>query len=251
MAEVNINEINAKGDVDFDQAVDSDTLIAGAGGIVAGGNIEDSALNTGRNSGIMAGDDVDLEDSVVGDGNTQINDSDVGAFAARGNATNIAGENINMGSGDLLDVDTAGGDAQIVNGDGNQTFGDIDVDSSGSDGPSNFVFGTGNSANALEDNSTNIRDSFNTDNSIDDSFNTRIDDSFNTKTIDTDVTETNIDDSFNETNEDNDLTRLDFESNFEDNSVFQDNDRFEASLDIDNNDVDVFDSDDNDIDVGE
>ena len=54
MAEVNINEINSDGNVDFDQAVDSDTLIAGAGGVVAGGNISDAAVNTGRNSGILA-----------------------------------------------------------------------------------------------------------------------------------------------------------------------------------------------------
>jgi hypothetical protein len=250
MAEVNINEITSDGDVDFDQAVDSDTLIASGGGVVANGDIEDSAVNTGRNDGILAGEDVDLEDSTVGDGNLNIENSDVGAFALGGDASNIQGENVNLGRGDLIDVDTDGGDAQLVNGDGNQVFGDIDVDAEGADGPSNFVFGNNNDANALEDNSTTVEDSFNTDNSTEDSFNTAIDDSFNTREIDTDVTEVNVDDSFNETTEDNDLTRLDFESSFEDNSVTEDNDSFEAALDVEATEVDVA-GDDNDLDIDE
>lgn len=233
MAEVNINEIDAGGDVDLDQMIHSDTLVAGAGGIVAGGDISDSALNTGRNSGIMSGDDVDLEDSVVGNGNTQINDSDVGAFSGRGDATNVQGENVNMGRGDLIDVDTDGGDAQLVNGNNNTTAGDIDFD--GGDGPTNFALGDGNHQSALQDNSTTVEDSFNTDNSIDDSFNSRFDDSFNSETIDTDVTETHFDDSFNNVSEDNDLTKLDFESNFEDNSVVEDNDSFSAALETNEN----------------
>ncbi|MFN0029450.1 MAG: hypothetical protein ACKV2O_20030 [Acidimicrobiales bacterium] len=248
MAEVNINEINAKGDVDFDQAIDSDTLIAGAGGVAVGGSISDSALNTGRNSGILAGDDVDLDDSIVGDGNTQLNDSDVGAFAARGDATNISGENVNTGSGTLTDVDTRGGDAQVVNGNGNDLVGDVDANFEGADGPINFTVGDNNRSNALEDNSTNIDDSFNTDNSIEDSFNTDFRDSFNTRVTDTDVTETHLIDSFNTTTEDNDLTKLDFESNFEDNSVFEDNDQFSAELDVEKTDVDIS-GDDNEVDV--
>ena len=250
MAEVNINEITAEGDVDLDQTIDSDTLIAGAGGIVANGGISGSALNTGRNDGIMAGDDVELDHSAVGDGNTQISDSDVGAFSGRGDATNITGENINMGRGDLVDVDTGGGDAQVVNGNGNQTFGDIDVDADGA-APSNFVFGNGNDANALQDNSTTIEDSFNTDNSVEDSFNSTVEDSFNTLTEDNDTTELSVDDSFNTVTEDNDITSFDLESTFEDNSIFEDNDSFAASLDVETTEVDLLDSDDNDIDVGE
>ena len=248
MAEVNINEINSDGNVDFDQAVDSDTLIAGAGGVVAGGNISDAAVNTGRNSGILSGGNVDLEDSVVGDGNTQINDSDVGAFAARGNATNVAGENVNMGRGDLIDLDTRGGDAQLVNGNANEVTGDVDVDFGNASGPTNFTLGDNNRSSALQDNSTTIEDSFNTDNSVDDSFNTQFEDSFNSRITDTDVTETNIDDSFNTSSEDNDLTKLDFESNFEDNSVFQDNDTFSSELDVDQTAVDVA-GNDNDLDL--
>ncbi len=239
MAEVNINEITSDGNVDFDQAIDSDTLIAGAGGVVAGGNISNAAVNTGRNSGILGGGDVDLDDSIVGDGNTQLNDSDVGAFAGRGNATNIAGENVNTGSGVLNDVDTRGGDAQVVNGSGNELVGDVDADFSGAEGPVNFSLGDNNRSSALQDNSTNIDDSFNTDNSIDDSFNTEFEDSFNTRVTDTDVTETHFADSFNTTTEDNDLTKLDFESNFENKSVFEDNDTFSAELDVEQTTVDV------------
>ena len=249
MAEVNINEITAEGDVDLDQTIDSDTLIAGAGGIVANGGISGSALNTGRNDGIMAGDDVDLDHSAVGDGNTQISDSDVGAFSGRGDATNITGENINMGRGDLLDVDTGGGDAQVVNGNGNQTFGDIDVDADGA-APSNFVFGNGNDANALQDNSTTIEDSFNTDNSVEDSGNLSIDDSFNTVTEDNDTTELSIDDSGNFFSEDNDLTTFDFEQTFEDNSVFEDNDSTTLEAELDVTDVELDDADGNDLDLG-
>ncbi len=207
MKNVTITDISGD-DVEFDQTIDSDEVIAASGGIAVNGSVDGSVFNTGRNSGIMAGDDVDLDHSTVGNGNTQISDSTVGAFSGRGDATNIQGENVNMGSGDLLDIDTDGGDAQVVNGNGNQTFGDIDVESDG-DGPSNFVFGNGNDANALQDNSTTIEDSFNTDNSVEDSFNSSIEDSGNTLIEDNDTTTLSVDDSFNTVTEDNDTTTFD------------------------------------------
>ena len=248
MKNVTITEISGS-DVDFDQRIDSDEVTALAGGVAINGSVSDSAINTGYNSGIMAGDDVDLSNSTVGNGNVQFNDSTVGAFAQRGSATNIEGENVNMGRGDLIDVDTDGGDAQVVNGNGNKTFGDIDVDASNSDGPANFVFGDRNSANALEDNSTNIEDSFNTDNSVEDSFNTNVEDSFNTKVEDNDTQSTTLQDSFNTDIEDNDTQLTTLEYTYEDNSRYEDNDSWKAELDFSKVDVDLHHADGNDLDL--
>ena len=157
MKNVTITDITSKEDVVFEQDIDTDTVIAGAGGVAVNGNMSDSAVNTGINKGIMAGDDVDLDDSIVGDGNTQINDSDVGAFAGRGNATNIEGENVNTGSGDLFDVDSRG-DAQVVTGNQNDVTGDVEFHADDVDGPVNFAVGDDNRQSALEDNSLNVED---------------------------------------------------------------------------------------------
>jgi hypothetical protein len=157
MKNVTITDITSKGDVDFDQDVDTDTVIAGAGGIAVNGPVSGSAFNTGVNTGIMAGDDVDMEDSIVGNHNTQLNDSEVGAFADHGNATNVQGENVNMGSGDLIDVDS-GGDAQVVTGNFNHVMGDVDVDAAGSDGPINVAVGEDIRQQAHEDNSFTLED---------------------------------------------------------------------------------------------
>ena len=177
MKNVTPTEINAKGDVDFDLDVDTDTVTAGARGVAVNGNVSGSVINTGSNSGVMAGDDVDLEDSVVGNGNTQINDSTVGAFSARGNATNIQGENVNTGSGDLIDVDSEG-DAQVVTGNRNQVAGDTDIDVSDSDGPINLAVGDDIRQNALEDNSVyeEDNDTFRSDTNISERFSESFDD---------------------------------------------------------------------------
>ena len=58
------------------------------GAVVVGGNIEDSAVNTGVVDGVQAGGDVDIDDSVVGDQNTVIDDNE-GTIAVGGDATNI------------------------------------------------------------------------------------------------------------------------------------------------------------------
>ena len=177
MKNVTPTEINAKGDVDFDLDLDTDTVTAGARGAAVNGNVSGSVINTGSNSGVMAGDDVDLEDSIVGNGNTQINDSSVGAFSGRGNATNISGENVNTGSGDLIDVD-AEGDAQVVTGNHNEVTGAVDLAVSDSDGPINFAVGDDVRQTAIEDNSFTLEDNDNTreDFSLDQRFSSTFDD---------------------------------------------------------------------------
>ena len=236
MANNTVTEISGE-DVDFDQDIDTDTITASRGGIAVNGDVEDSAFNTGVNSGIMAGDDVDLDESVVGNGNTQFNDSTVGAFSARGNATNVNGQNVNMGSGDLIDVD-AQGDAQVANGNGNRFQGDVDVDLDEVDGPINLAFGDRNSQNALEDNSTTIEDSFNTDNSTNDSFNERFEDSFNTSVEDNDSFSERVQDSFNTHVEDNDTSNWDWDQRSESHQSIEDNDSFEQHVELQDSDDD-------------
>ena len=248
MKNVTITEISGS-DVDFDQTIDSDEVTALAGGIAVNGSVSDSAFNTGRNSGIMSGDDTTLENSTVGNDNVQFNDSTVGAFAQGGSATNIQGENLNLSSGDLINVDTDGGDAQLINGNGNQTFGDIAVDAQGADGPINAVFGNGNHTSAVEDNSSTTKGSFNTDNSVEDSFNTKLEDSFNESYQDNDTSSTTVKDSFNESYEDNDTSILDWKASYEDNSTHEDNDSFSAHAEVDVTDVDLWHAMDNDIDI--
>ena len=68
-----VTEINARGDVDFDLAVENETVIADDGAVAVGGNVEESAINTGVNTGVIAGDDVGLSDSIIGDDNLQAN----------------------------------------------------------------------------------------------------------------------------------------------------------------------------------
>jgi hypothetical protein len=103
------------------------------GGIVVDGNVDDSALNSGRVQGILAGDDVDADGVVVGDGNTQLDDVNAGAFALGGDAINA------------------------------------DVDADDVDGNFNLAIGEDIGQQALQDNSVeedfDFDRSFNTDNS--------------------------------------------------------------------------------------
>jgi hypothetical protein len=247
MADPTTTEINAWGDVDFDQDIDTETVAASSRGIAIDGDVDDSAFNSGTNTGIVAGDDVDLDDSIVGNGNTQINDSTVGAFAAHGSATNAQGGNVLLGSGDLVDIDSEG-DAQAVTGNGNDVMGDVDVDLDDTDGPVNLAFGDGNHQNALEDNSTTYEDSFNEDHSIEDSYNTAYDDSFNTVSEDNDTTSIEYDDSFNSHYEDNDTSSYDWASESSYESSYEDNDSYQADVDMDDNAVDIW-GDENDVDL--
>lgn len=59
------------------------------GAVVAGGDINDSAVNTGDFDGVQAGGDTNVEGSVVGGGNTAVVDSEVDALAIGGDATSI------------------------------------------------------------------------------------------------------------------------------------------------------------------
>ena len=245
MKNVTITELNSTGDVYFDQDIDSNTVIASAGGVAVNGDVDESAFNTGVNTGIMAGDDVDLEDSIVGNGNTQMNDSTIGAFAAHGSALNAQGENVLVGSGDLVDID-AEGDAQAVTGNGNDVMGDATVDLHNVDGPVNMAFGDGNHQQAVEDNSTTYEDSFNYDASTDGSYNTLVEDSFNEHYEDNDTTETSWHDSFNESYDDSDTTTWDWSSEEHESSSYQDDDTYTLAAEVEDNEVDVW-GDDNDV----
>ena len=200
-----ITQIEAAGDVDFDQKVENHTTTALKGGVAVDGDVEDSVINTGVNRGVIAGDDADLEDSIVGDDNMQVNDSEVGALSGRGNATNLEGENINAGSGDLVDVD-ADGDAQVATGHGNQLTDDVELDLRDTDGPVDVAIGDRNAQRAVEDDSTRTEDSFNRDASTDGSHNVAVEDSFDTTTSDDDTTSTTVEGSMNRESIDDDTT---------------------------------------------
>jgi len=81
---VNTNNVVHDGGVLDQRIVQSDD-----GAIAVGGDVEDSAVNTGVVDGIQAGGDVDAEDSIVGDGNTAVIDSEIDAFAQGGDAVSI------------------------------------------------------------------------------------------------------------------------------------------------------------------
>ncbi len=59
------------------------------GAVVTGGDINDSAVNTGDLDGVQAGGDIDVDDSVVGGDNTAVIDSEVDALAIDGDAISI------------------------------------------------------------------------------------------------------------------------------------------------------------------
>jgi hypothetical protein len=65
-----------------------DQNVAEDGGIVIDGNVDDSAINSGRVQGVLAGDDANVDHLIVGDDNVQVDDVNAGAFALGGDATN-------------------------------------------------------------------------------------------------------------------------------------------------------------------
>jgi hypothetical protein len=85
------SDIDARGkfvNIEDNDDTTSESNVADDGGIVVDGDVSDSALNSGRVQGILAGDDVDADGVIVGDGNTQLDDVNADAFAIGGDATN-------------------------------------------------------------------------------------------------------------------------------------------------------------------
>lgn len=162
-------EVNAKGDVkNVDINVSPTNTTATQGGVAAAGDIDDSAVNTGSVEGVQnAGDgEVDAEDAVIGDKNTVVKDSDVGAIAVGGDAenTDIDGKNVVVGDGELNNSEVEG-DGTAVAGKGNDTAGDTDVDVDDVDGPVNVAAGDDNEQGAAEQDTT-VVDQSQTDNSV-------------------------------------------------------------------------------------
>jgi hypothetical protein len=147
--------INATGDVHFDQKVDNTNVVTGSHGVAVNGSASDVAVNTGKNTGVVAGGDVHLEDSVVGNHNTQVNDSTAGAVSGHGEATNVTGDQVNTGSGDLVHAE-ADGSAQVATGNNNKLTGAADVSFDKAHGPSNVAVGENVSQNGAQDNSAHV-----------------------------------------------------------------------------------------------
>ncbi len=247
-------DITAFGDVtqDFDNDVvtgdgnalggDGSQVNSGAGAVQAGDDIEDSTIATGPVGGSVTGD---VEDSIVGDGNTAVIDSEIDGAVAFGEGDAIDAENVAQGGSTIIeDVD---GDVNANTGDGNQNVvddstleesvvgggtvqsNDIDIDA---DDGSAVAFGEGSDADSGDISSVNnggttqiagdestqlgstdnsvetdieVEDSFNTDNSVDNSL--EVEDSF---TVDDSF---DTEDSFNATDsfdvEDNSTTTTD------------------------------------------
>jgi hypothetical protein len=237
------SDINARGediDIDVDQDVDQDITSADRGGIATGGDVSHSQQNSGSIVGVQAGGDVDADHAVFGNGNVVFNESSVGAFALGGDATNVDtdGGNALLGRGTINDIDNSGG-GQVALGNGNRLSGDVDVDVDDVEGNLNLAIGDDNHQQALQDNSTTVSDSFNTDNSVDDSFNTDFEDSFNT--------ETTVADSFNTDErfhvEDND----DYSQHDSGNSTYEET--YESNLDYEDNDVERYSTEEHHTDI--
>jgi hypothetical protein len=210
--------ITAFGDVnqDFDNDVvsgdgavaagDGSQVNTGAGAVQAGDDIEDSNVVTGSVTDSVLADDID--DSIIGDDNQAIIDSNVGAATfGEGDATNVSAQNanvgdgvqvvgsddtnVNTGEGDLITIDDSTVEESQLGGEGN-TLVSNDVDIDAEDG-SAVAFGAGSEADAqqqdvdIEDNygqvqvagddatqtvdqSSTVTDSFN-DQSVNDSYN--------------------------------------------------------------------------------
>jgi hypothetical protein len=204
---------------------DGSQVNSGAGAVQAGDDIDDSTIATGNVGGSVFGD---VDDSVIGDDNNVINDSDVDGPVAFGDgdaidAENVAQDgstivedvdgnaNVNSGSGDQTVVSDSELDESVVGG-GTVQSNDIDIDA---DDGSSVAFGEGSTSEANDidienddgvvqvagddatqqaavDNSVTdieIDDSFNPDNSVDESIEIEdsftVDDSFDVEDNDT------------------------------------------------------------------
>lgn len=81
---VNTNNVVHDGGILEQQILQGDD-----GAVVVGGDVKDSAVNTGDFEGAQAGGDITAEGSVVGGGNTAVLDSEVDALAIGGDATSV------------------------------------------------------------------------------------------------------------------------------------------------------------------
>jgi hypothetical protein len=176
--------ITAFGDVnqDFDNDVvsgdgavaagDGSQVNTGAGAVQAGDDIEDSNVVTGSVTDSVLADDID--DSIIGDDNQAIIDSNVGAATfGEGDATNVSAQNanvgdgvqvvgsddtnVNTGEGDLITIDDSTVEESQLGGEGN-TLVSNDVDIDAQDG-SAVAFGAGSEADAQQQN-VNIEDNY-------------------------------------------------------------------------------------------
>jgi hypothetical protein len=139
------NSVNQQIDTaggDFDQDIDIDSNVASGDGAVAADDITNSDVVTG--DGNVVGDE-----NVVGDGN-------------------VTGDNAQVVSGDDNTTSFGEGDATSTEVDGDVTVGD----------GGSFSSGSGDTVIDNSDNSTDIEDSGNVDNSVNDSGNLGIEDSF-------------------------------------------------------------------------
>ena len=241
---VNSN-IVAAGDVEFDQAVASGAgstaasgeaqINSGDGAVLAGDDISDATIATGDVGGSVTGDNTD---SLVGDDNQAILNSEVGAAAfGGGDATNVdaGGGNVNFGSGTQIadnqgDVQNAGGDlanvensslSESVVGSGSVESNDTSIDIDASEG-SGVAFGAGSTASG-EDQDVDV------DNSGDGVVQVAGDDATQDAAVDN--SEVDID------NSDNSDNSLDATDSFNDNSDNSDDDLVDIDNQPQDNDV--------------
>ncbi len=187
--------VTASGDGAVAGGEDSDFegVATGDGAVAAGDDIEGN-VNTGTNTGVI-GDDADIDDSIFGDGNTQVNDAEGTVVMGDGNV--VATEGSQAAGDDLSDDDITIDDSTLngsnVGGSGNTAvqdndtnISDDDVTTTVTDIDTTVTTDIDNSVdNSIED-SFDVEDSFDTDNSVNDSFNAE--DSF--------TTDSSVNDSF-------------------------------------------------------
>ncbi|MEA3215407.1 MAG: hypothetical protein QOJ19_1563 [Acidimicrobiia bacterium] len=136
-------DIYARGNVKFTQDINNVTAMQG--GVAAGHDISRAAVNTGEFKGIQAGNGpVFADHGVIGDGNTSVQGSHLGALGTNGGtANNVPGSAV-FGSGSLNEIhgngQVAQGGSSIVDVDnhghgnlnfGNGTLNDVDTHGNG------------------------------------------------------------------------------------------------------------------------
>lgn len=169
-----VTNANALGDGAVAAGDDAQGVATGDGAVAAGRDIEDSQVNTGdgavqadgdieapvntgTNTGIIA-DDSDIEDTIVGDGNTQVNDS-----------TNAV-----VGDGNQVAQNDGSGDQATGFGSGNvTTLDDVAIDDSA------VAFGDGGASNVQDNDVTQTEQNLQNNVDVDTNVNQEFDDSFN------------------------------------------------------------------------